>query len=44
MTNFYNKHYKGRFYIVEDEVILSSYNIRIYKALKKLINKFLRPF
>jgi uncharacterized protein YtpQ (UPF0354 family) len=44
MTKFYNRHRKGRSYAIRDEVMLSSRNIRIRKASKKLINKFLDPF
>lgn len=44
MIKFYNKKHKNRFYKVDDEVILSSKNIDMRKASKKLINKFLDSF
>jgi Chromo (CHRromatin Organisation MOdifier) domain len=44
MAKFYNRHRKGRSYAIGDEVMLSSRNIRMRKASKKLADKFLGPF
>jgi hypothetical protein len=44
MEKYYNRHRKGRSYAIGDEVILSSRNIRIRRASKKLADKFLGPF
>lgn len=44
MTKFYNRKHIGRSYAVGDDVMLSSKNIRMQKASKKLADKFLGPF
>jgi hypothetical protein len=44
MTKFYNKKHKDQSYRINDEVMLSSKNIRMRKAFKKLADKFLDPF
>jgi hypothetical protein len=44
ISKFYNRHQKGRSYNLGDEVMLSSRNICMRKALKKLADKFLGPF
>jgi hypothetical protein len=44
MAKFYNRHRKGRSYVIRDEVMLSSRNIRMRKVSKKLADKFLSLF
>ena len=44
MTKFYNCKHKDKVYKVGDEVMLSSKNIHMQKASKKLTDKYLSPF
>ena len=44
MTKFYNFKHKNKAYKISDEVMLSSKNICMQKASKKLADKYLDPF
>jgi hypothetical protein len=43
-AKYYNKKHKNISYNVEDEVLLSSRNIRTRRACKKLNDRFISPF
>ena len=44
MTKFYNFKHKDKVYKINDEVMLSSKNIYMQKASKKLADKYLNSF
>ena len=44
MMKFYNFKHKNKIYKINNKVILSSKNIYMQKASKKLINKYLNSF
>ena len=44
MTKFYNFKHKDKVYKINNEVMLSSKNICMQKASKKLTDKYLSPF